>query len=138
MTYLYFLIPPIIIFLYANVFSFGLFLVVVVGWLGFFLVGWFFYLFLTSISTFRTEQLPDFLVDKLVRALQLPSLRKENSMSSPSLKPLFTQNIKQLSLYKYYVVYSVFVNMEKSGKKRLQCCKLSGAFVCLTVSWCHR
>lgn len=52
----------------------------VLGFFGLFLVFCGVFFFFTSISTFRTEQLSDFLVDEGLRALQLSSLRKESSV----------------------------------------------------------
>lgn len=55
-------------------------------------------------------------------------------MSSLSLKPFFTQNIG-VSLYKYDLVYSMLVNMEKSGEKKG--CTVASFLGLLSVSPCH-
>lgn len=67
--------------------------------------------FFAPIFTFRTEQLPDFLADELLRVLQLYSLRKQRSMSSLSLKPFSTPDVKE------FLCADIVYSGEKSGKQ---------------------
>lgn len=66
----------------------------------------------TSVSTFRSKHWPDFLVGKSVTAVLS---EKGEVQVLPKSKAILYSKHRGVSLYKYDIVYSILVNMEKLG-----------------------